>query len=264
MRFLFFIALWVLAVLRVFFFTTFTLIAITVGIIFRCFSKPMPDFLRKLLYKFSCFITGLKINIVNRQGVTARHGHVFVANHIGYYDILALGSILNGDFIAKAEIRHWPFIGWLAAISGTFFIHRRGSQTLIQNARIHNFLTKKNIILFPEGTTTDGSSLAPFKSSLFELPKETKIIPLSLRYYKHGGKNYHPGEATPVAWVGHESLVPHMFRLLRSPRTYLEITVHDVIVHNHSRKETAQICQSAVARGLAPETPKERIQKCLI
>ena len=96
--------------------------------------------------------------------------HVFVSNHISWIDILAINSILDVVFIAKKEVRSWPGLGVLAALGQTIFIERKSLNALSHKLALEECLKKgKSIFFFPEGTSTDGSIIKQFKSSLFEV-----------------------------------------------------------------------------------------------
>ena len=96
--------------------------------------------------------------------------HIFVSNHISWIDILAINSILDVVFIAKKEVRSWPGLGVLAALGQTIFIERKSLNALSQMRAVEECLKKgKSIFFFPEGTSTDGSIIKQFKSSLFEV-----------------------------------------------------------------------------------------------
>src|SRR5438270_2878783 len=106
---------------------------------------------------------------VQVEGEVPRDG-LIVANHLSYADILTISSILPCAFIAKKEVRSWPIFGWIAAKSGTLFVDReRKLETARFNESIDEVLRSGlPVVLFPEGTSTDGSTVLPFRPSLFE------------------------------------------------------------------------------------------------
>ena len=120
------------------------------------------------------------------------HRTMFVANHISWIDIHALNSIRAVRFIAKAEIRTWPVFGWLAHKVNTLFIERTKRQ---DTARIVELASESlragdNLCFFPEGTTTDGTHVKPFKNSLLQaaINAEAQIWPLSIHYPRSDGR----------------------------------------------------------------------------
>ena len=96
--------------------------------------------------------------------------NIFVSNHISWIDILAINSTLDVVFIAKNEVRSWPGLGLLAVLGQTIFIERKSLKSLSQKQTLDECLKKgQSVFFFPEGTSTDGSNVKRFKSSLFEV-----------------------------------------------------------------------------------------------
>ena len=113
----------------------------------------------------------MKIIGVGREAVGfGSRANVFVSNHISWLDILAINSILDVVFIAKNEVRSWPGLGLLAVLGQTIFIERKSLNALSQKHALEECLKKgQSVFFFPEGTSTDGSNVKQFKSSLFEV-----------------------------------------------------------------------------------------------
>lgn len=113
-------------------------------------------------------------------------GTLFLANHVSYLDILILASQYPAVFVTSFEVKNSFFLGWLARLSGAYFVERRNRTTLKQDIKeIRQFLDSGlNVILFPEGTTSDGSTILPFKTALLEAVVNTNIEvrPLCLNY----------------------------------------------------------------------------------
>ena len=119
-------------------------------------------------------------------------GSLIVANHVSWLDIFAINALRPSAFIAKAEIRHWPFIGWLATRNDTVFL-RRGSRghAKVVNGQIDALLGDGvDVAIFPEGTTTDGTHLLSFHAALLQPAIETgrAVLPLALSYHDAQGK----------------------------------------------------------------------------
>ena len=96
--------------------------------------------------------------------------NIFVSNHISWLDILIINSTLDVVFVAKKEVRSWPGLGLLAVLGQTIFIERKSLNALSQKHVLEGCLKKgQSIFFFPEGTSTDGSTVKKFKSSLFEV-----------------------------------------------------------------------------------------------
>jgi len=142
---------------------------------------------------------------------------LIAANHLGYVDILVLGSVCPAVFVAKGDVDDWPAFGWLARNAGTIFVSRDNpAEVPDQLRRMEGPLRAGHpVILFPEGTSSAGSTVLPFRSSLLESAIRTgaAVTPASLAYDLHGEGS--PG--IEVAYWGEHVLVPHLMNLLSKP-----------------------------------------------
>lgn len=142
---------------------------------------------------------------------------LIISNHLSYIDIAALGSACPCAFVSKAEVRSWPFIGWAADLAGTVFVRRArrrevgGQVEDIKRALARNI----PIVLFPEGTSTDGSQVLPFRSALLQAALETgcNVTPAALIYRADP-----PGDTVnDICWWGGVGFLPHLWRFLALP-----------------------------------------------
>lgn len=147
---------------------------------------------------------------------------MFVANHISWADIHALNSVTPMKFIAKAEIQDWPVFGYLAKKSNALFIDRAKRH---EAANTVDTLTKSlkagsNVCLFPEGTTTLGNEVKPFKSSLIQaaIQAESVIYPVAI-YYPHPGGDSN----TEMAYAGDITLKASMQQVLTQRAPIVEL-----------------------------------------
>ena len=136
-----------------------------------------------------------------------------VSNHLSYLDILVFSSVAGSAFVAKREIRSWPAIGWIASLSGTIYIDRarRSDTHTIQPEMQSALCSGLRLVVFPEGTSSNGSDLLPFHSSLFQpaIDLNTPITAACLHYELTDGN---AGEE--VCYWGDHSLAPHLLNLL--------------------------------------------------
>ncbi len=149
----------------------------------------------------------------------ATTGRLLVSNHLGYLDILLIGSIHPAIFVAKSEVAAWPIIGWLARLGGTVFLHRRVPRSSVTALYRATSLLRRDASfhVFPEGTTTDGHELATFHPHFFAaaVRAERPVLPLTLRADRvivDGQPHARPEEL--LCWYGAASFVPHLWRLL--------------------------------------------------
>jgi len=144
-------------------------------------------------------------------------GGLIVSNHLGYLDILVLGGVMPAMFVAKQEVRSWPVFGWFARRSQTIFVRReRRADSGRAAGEIRAALgTGAPVVLFPEGTSSGGQSVLPFKSALLEPAVGTPVVPAALAY------GLAPGEGDPaeaVCYWKDMTLARHLLHLLGKRR----------------------------------------------
>jgi 1-acyl-sn-glycerol-3-phosphate acyltransferase len=147
---------------------------------------------------------------------------MFVANHISWADIHALNSVVPLRFIAKSEIKGWPIFGYLTKKANALFIDRskRHDAARIVDITAASLSEGDNLCLFPEGTTTDGTEMRHFKSSLIQaaIQAEATIWPVAIHYpHPNGGKN------TLVAYAGETTLSESMQQVLLQKNPVVEL-----------------------------------------
>jgi len=206
-----------------------TIISFCQFIVF-CFSKRFFFVFYKFLFFGIRKIFGIKLNVCGEQ---KKKRVLFISNHISYLDIIILGSVVNGVFVAKSEIRNWPIINKLCLLGKTIFIERENRRAVKKQSVLIKESMKNgfNVILFPEGTSSDGSRVLSFKSSLFEVVdheelRNYKLQPISISYNKLDGlplvKTYRPF----LAWFGAMNLAPHVWQFLGLGTSEVNIRFH--------------------------------------
>jgi len=185
---------------------------------------------------------------------------LFVGNHTSYLDIMVLGTLIDGSFIAKAEVGTWPVFGMLARLQRTVFIERRVRHTANQRDEISARLAAGDrLILFPEGTSNDGTRILPFKSALFAVAEREEgeppltVQPFSLSYTALGGLPLGREWRPLFAWYGDMSLMSHVWRVLTFAKVRAEVRFHDPVTLGQygSRKALAEHCFDVVRQGVA-------------
>ena len=139
---------------------------------------------------------------------------LIACNHLGYVDILVIGSLCPAIFVAKNDVKEWPIFGWLASRAGTIFVSRNEPAKVATQLREMERPLREGypVVLFPEGTSSDGSSVLPFRSSLLEsvLITECSITPAVISYELMGEGDV----GREVAYWGDHRLIPHLGNLL--------------------------------------------------
>jgi len=191
----------------------------------------------RLWYRFVLFLLGIKVTVVNRRNLTKKQ-KIILSNHISYMDILVLGAYFDCFFVAKMDIAGWPIFGFLAKVGGTVFITRQRQHVLRQLELLQKHVdARQSLLIFPEGTTSDGTHVQNFKSSLlncaFDAKKPPLIQPVSLIYtHMNGHKLQTQQDYDHVAWYGDMTLVPHLWRAFRQKKFNAKVIIHPTLKVN--------------------------------
>jgi|SRR5882672_9146668 len=181
---------------------------------------------------------------------------MLVLNHISWLDIFVVNARSPATFIAKSEIRDWPFVGWLCTLVGTLYIERgrpsaarKASRAIISELE-HGVL----IAVFPEGTTTFGRSLGSFHAALFQPAVDADAIlqPIALRYLDAAGT---PTDA--AGYVGEASLLESVWAIVSARRIVAELDLLAPIpVRGQTRRALAEKTEAAIAAALGVPEPR--------
>jgi 1-acyl-sn-glycerol-3-phosphate acyltransferase len=197
----------------------------------------------------------------------ARHGvqssarpTLYVINHCSYLDIAVLGSLIGGSFIAKAEVAGWPLFGWLAKLQRTVFVDRqRRAGTAGQRDEIAGRLEKgDSLILFPEGTSSDGNRVLPFKTALFSVAERrvggqpVTVQPVTIAYVRLDGIPLGHGLRPFYAWYGDMDLGRHLWKAAGLGDCTVSVEFHPAVTIDDfgSRKALAAHCRKAIVGGM--------------
>lgn len=199
-------------------------------------------------------------DIVVRGKIATETPVLFVGNHTSYLDIMVLGAVIEGCFVAKSEVAHWPLFGWLAKLQRTVFVERRSLRTVEQRDEISARLAAGDrLILFPEGTSDDGNKVLPFKSALFAVAQtppgapQLLVQPFSIAYTALAGLPLGREWRPLFSWYGDMDMSPHAWRVCTFSRVRVELSFHEPVTFGQygSRKALAQHCYEAVRDGVA-------------
>ncbi|MCY4309410.1 MAG: lysophospholipid acyltransferase family protein [Rhodobacteraceae bacterium] len=228
---------------------------LAVFLIVRIFEWP---FGRKLTPEITRLVCNLCLKIMGItqkvQGTPMKSLGSVVANHSSWIDIFVLNASQRIFFVSKSEVRNWFGIGILGRVTGTVFIERRMRQSLVQKGVFFERLQKGDkLLFFPEGTSTDGQQVDPFKSTLFaalfepELKDLLSVQPVSVYYKAPKGQ-----DPRLYAWWGELNMVQHLQSVLSAPGNgSVSVTYHEPIkVSDHAnRKELAKKCEDIIRHG---------------
>jgi 1-acyl-sn-glycerol-3-phosphate acyltransferase len=218
--------------------------------------------LARLYWAGVCHLMGLRVRVIGRPA-RALDGRpvVFACNHSSWLDILALGGTLEACFIAKEQVGRWPVIRTVARLGRTVFITRRASETRRERDSMRARLEAgDNLILFPEGTSSDGSRVLSFRSAFFSAVEESGagsarplVQPVSIVYDQLDGLPMGRYSRPISAWYGNMELGSHFWGLARYRRLRATILLHPAIDPGvyPSRKALSQAAWVTVASGAA-------------
>lgn len=205
------------------------------------------------IWSRSClWLTGVRLVV---RGKPIRAGSL-VANHSSWLDILALRSNRLIYFVSKSEVANWPGVGFITRITGTVFIERRRSEAKRQEAMLRERIAHDQLLcFFPEGTSTDGRRVLPFKSSLYSAffsdghGADILIQPVSVRYTPTQRSGLPPNF---YSWWGDMGFEGHIWDVVtRSFGGTAEVTFHEPVRASAfaDRKALADYCQGVVSDG---------------
>lgn len=220
------------------------------------FHYPIARFWSRMI--LVVFGIGLKVT-----GKPIRKGGVLVANHASWVDIVALRAVTRINFVSKAEVRDWPGVGIVAALCETVFIERKRTAAKKQQEDLHKRISANELLcIFPEGTSTDGLRVLPFKSTLMSVlfmegVHETAMVqPVSLVYRTASGiglpQNFY-------GWWGSMAFESHVWTVAtRSRGGQVEVVFHEPMRASdwENRKALTAHCEAAV-RSALPSLPEE-------
>jgi 1-acyl-sn-glycerol-3-phosphate acyltransferase len=210
----------------------------------------------RLIRRWSARLLGICRVRVEREDGTQPLAHaLIVSNHISWLDIFVINSVHPCRFVAKAEIRAWPVLGWLVAQAGTVFIARGNRRDLrhIFKGLVDVLGQNQRVAFFPEGTTASQGQLLPFHANLFEAAIDARaaVQPVALAYLDGKG-GWHPA----VDYVGETTFVDSILRILGGPPMTARLQcLAPIPAEGAHRRELARAAQQAIEAALGQAVP---------
>ena len=185
---------------------------------------------------------------VTVHGQLPQQPMLWVSNHVSWTDIPLLGMLTPLSFLSKAEVRTWPVAGWLAAKAGSLFIRRGACDSQLIRKQMGRHLQQQHpLLMFPEGTTTDGRSLRTFHGRLLSaaIDADVALQPVAIRYLRDG-------QIDPLApFIGDDDLLSHLMRLFANDQGDVHIhLLKPISCHGQERAALAFAAQQAVHNAL--------------
>ncbi|MBT9372108.1 lysophospholipid acyltransferase family protein [Rhizobium sp. CSW-27] len=218
--------------------TVVTLVLLPFQLLALRYDWPLRRRLPRWWHRIACYVLGIRIRLHGR--LESRRPLMLAANHASWKDILVLGAVADVAFIAKAEVADWPIFGLLAKWQKSVFVvreqkRRTGEQV---NEVAERLAAREIIVLFPEGTTSDGNRLLDVKTSLFgaasaAVPASPEgvvyVQPVSIAYTGIYGMPMGRYHRPIAAWPGDVELVPHLMGILRTGALEVDVDFGEAV-----------------------------------
>jgi len=214
------------AVSRLAFVLIWTLLCIPVQALLLVLPGRGRDNFPRVYHRTLCWLIGLKLQVVGKPAPGAT---LFVSNHSSWLDVLVLGAALDARFVSKSEVATWPLIGWVARLGRCVFVSRNRTRTGHEaDAMAERLKSGQGLILFPEGTTSDGTRVLPFRSSFFAVASHAvQVQPTTVVYDRMGFLPACRRDRPIFAWYGDMETASHAWRLLRRTGTRATLVLHE-------------------------------------
>ena len=208
-------------------------------------------------------VLNIKVTVLGDEGQLERGGYVIISNHVSYVDGIVLGSLFPVLFVSKGEVKRWPIIGQWTTICGTVFIDRQHKDkiSLLVDEIEGKLKQEANILLFPEGTSTNGERMLPFQTAPFAAPLRHRsiIVPVTLAYTSIEEGPISAANRDLIYWYGDMDFISHFWRLLAIRGIEVMVTIQPRVEcfryddNSAGRKQLAADCYNRVL-GRVSET----------
>lgn len=207
-----------------------------------------------LIVRMSLYVLGIHVTVEDKNDLRSGKNFLAVSNHVSYLDIFSIASIMNSVFVASVDgVEKDLLMGTATKISGGLFVERKSRSRLTEDMNsIKEILDLGyNVVLFPEATTSNGDSVLPFRSSLFESAINAKadVVTISINYTGLNGEPVTKENRDNVYYYEHLQFFPHFFNLLEQKSVTLNISYMSKIEYNpeRSRKELCDLAYSEIS-----------------
>lgn len=206
-------------------------------------ARPVHEAIVMRWNRSVCRILKLRLHVSGRPDPQAS---LWVANHISWLDIIALGSLLPCQFVAKGDVAEWPVIGYIAKGIGTLFVKRGDAGQTAGTAELMLWRLRqgRRLLLFPEGTTSRGDTLLRFHGKLFQPAQRAGAVVQAVAL------RYHGEAADAVPFVGEDEFLPHLLNILKAESLDLDIRFCPALPAGLDRSEMSASCQLQIAQTL--------------
>lgn len=211
-------------------------------------------------HRFIARMLGIRVHV--KGALPGQGAALIAANHVSWLDIPVMSTVMPLSFVAKSDVADWPFFGWLAKLQRSVFVDRtRRVRAMHQKTEIEQRLAAGDtLVLFAEGTSSDGNKVLPFRSALLsaagidgEAGSGPPVYPVSIAYTHRWGLPIGIQGRAEYAWYGDMELLPHLWNVFK--RGPIDVTVEfhapETVAGAGGRKALASLCRERVRSGLA-------------
>lgn len=251
------------ATVRLLLFFLITLIVIVLvamgNILFGFFSKRWPVRWKNIVIKNWAALTALIIGIkISVKGTPPKAPFFLVSNHLSYIDVIPLWRYLDATFVAKSEVKSWPFFGFGTRMLGVLFINRELKRDVRRmNKKISDAICEdQGVILFPEGTSTKGEQVERFNSSLLQYPADNEM-PVDYATISYTSYDKTRPAHKNICWWGDMPFFSHFWELLKMPGFESNLRFGEQHITESNRKELADKLHQAVSEQFIPVVSSE-------
>ena len=207
----------------------------------------------RVIYLWSWLVSWLLNMKISIKGSLGNPPFYLVSNHLSYVDVIPLWLCAKGTFIAKSEIKSWPFFGWATKTLGVIFIDRnmRRDVQRVNKLIASTMSEEQGVIIFPEGTSTKGKEVKPFHTSLLQYPAE---VGMPVSYASISYKSYNPNRPAShyICWWGDMPFFGHFWNLLKMKGFEVTISFGKQSISHNDRKILASKLHRAVKENFDP------------
>lgn len=184
-------------------------------------------------------------------------GHFVISNHYSYTDVIALSAFLPSVFVTSRETEADPFLGYMSKIGGSLFVERR-KRTSVQGdiRQLQQVLEDgARVVVFPEGTSSDGRAMLPFKKSLLEAPIRSNafVLPVCINYLQADGRPWPGRDRDSICYYGDMQFFPHFKRFVASQPLRIDLhLLQGIEVAGMDRKDLTELLQQKIGACFVP------------
>ncbi len=198
--------------------------------------------------KFALKFMNFEVEVVGKENIPEFGGNFFVCNHLSYLDIPIIASVVPTLFITSVDLKIHLFQALIATMGGSLFIERRNKTRLLADIQATKSVLNSGlpIFLFPEGTTSDGTTVMKFKASMFAAAEDTRVVPVCIKYLELNGEKVDESNRDNLYYYGKVKFFHHFIGLSKIKKAKVRVNFLTSEVGKLGRKEVCKRCQEKI------------------